>query len=105
MAAYASTVTLTDRKPKPLGNGLAMLRGTVDVTNYNSTRVAITDITKYFRDTPTVLLGGTLDNGYLGAWVGTSVKCWDHLDTGVGELADDVDAGAVPFVAIGVSAL
>ena len=107
MAAYASTVTLLDRKPTPIGNGLSMLRGTVDVTNYNSTRVAITDITKYFRDTdgPHVMLGGASDNGYMVAWETSSVKAWDHLDTGVGEVADDTDIGAVTFVATGVSAL
>lgn len=99
--AYTATVTVTNRKPEPVGNGLYALRGSIDVTSYNSTRVAITDVTKYFRDTPTVILGGASDNGYLVAWVGTSVKSWDHLDTGVGETADDADIGAVPFVAFG----
>ena len=103
--AYTAAVTLTDRKPVPIGNGLHILRGSVDVTSYNSTRAEITGITKYFRDTPTVLLGGSTDNGYLAAWETSSVKSWDHLDTGVGETANDTDIGAVPFMAIGLAAL
>ena len=106
--AYTAAVTLTDRKPRPIGDGLYILRGTVNVTSYNSTQAEITDITKYFRDTggPVVILDGASDEGYLVAWDTTAkaVKSWDHLDSSVGETADDTDIGAVAFIAYGKSA-
>lgn len=79
MAAYAAAVTLADNGAQVLaGTPLRILRGRVDVTNYNSTLAAITDITKYFKSTPQVILGGVSDNGYLVAWVpgSSSIKAW-----------------------------
>jgi hypothetical protein len=80
MAAYAATVVLAHRRPFRIGNSISMVRGTVDVTNYNQTLAEITAITKKFRDptTVTVLLGGLTDNGYLVAWIpaSKSIKAW-----------------------------
>ena len=79
MAAYAATVTLPDLKAKKIAaTGLGMLRGTVDLTNYNATRAEITGITGKFRSDPTVLLGGLSSNGYLVAWDVTdkAIKAW-----------------------------
>lgn len=112
MAAYAATVTLSQLVIKKLPNGLAVLRGLVDVTNYNTARAEITGITGRFKGAPTVLLGGATDNGYIVAWDAAteSIKAWypTQQTAGAGnragvEVANDVDVGAVPFVAFGVA--
>lgn len=115
MAAYAATVTLTDTTSHRLIPGLRIVMGTVDVTNYNTTLAEITDITKHFRDAPTVLLGGISDNGFLVAWNSSSkaVKAWyptiaqsqasvTELDsTGGGDIeVTDLDAAAATGVAV-----
>lgn len=79
MAAYAATVTLDHRRPYKIGNDLRLIRGTVDITNYNTTLAEITDITKKFVNSDVnVILGGLTDNGYLVAWVvaSKSIKAW-----------------------------
>jgi len=108
MAAYASSVTLDAPHSKPVGVGVRMIRGTVDVTNYNTTLAEITGITEHFRDTPTVIVGGTTDNGYLVSWVAASkaLKAWkfdyDAVADGAAiEAVTDTDIGAVSFVAFG----
>jgi hypothetical protein len=102
MAAYAATLTLAQRNAKAVYPGVGMVYGTINVTNYNSTLVEVA-LDTYFTSDPTVILGGATDAGYLVAWDTTSksVKAWDHLDTGVGEVANDTDIGAVSFIAIG----
>lgn len=82
MAAYAATVSRDSLKVHKLGSGgLAILSGTIDVTNYNQTAAEITGITGYFRNAPTVLLGGFSDNGYAVAWDATdkAVKAFNPL--------------------------
>jgi len=73
MAAYAATATLPDLKAKKLaGTGLGIVRGTVTLSNYNSTLAEITGITGMFRSAPTVILGAVSSLGYLVAWDTTS---------------------------------
>lgn len=111
MAAYAATVTLAQPTVQKIGK-LGVLRGTIDVTNYNPTLAAITAITSRFKGAPTVILGGITDNGYGVAWIpaSSSVKAFEDnenatylADVAFGEVAADVDVGAVPFVAFGVA--
>lgn len=109
MAAYAATVTLDNRKPEDFGTGLTLVTGTLDVTNYNSTLVEITDITSRFRNIYQVVLNSVSDNGFAGVWdtTGKAVKCfyfdYDGVADGAAiEAADDTDAGSFPFVVIGI---
>lgn len=79
MAAYAAAVTAPDVVAKKLAaTGLGVLRGSVAVSNYNSTLAEITGITGKFRSAPTVLLGGCSSNGYIVAWdaVAKAIKAW-----------------------------
>lgn len=69
MAAYAAAVTLPDLVAKKVAStGLGILRGSVNVTNYNQTLAEITDITGRFRSAPTVILENVSSNGYLVRW-------------------------------------
>lgn len=118
MAAYAATVTIAGEHSQRLVPGMRIVRGTVDVTNYNTTGAETTNITKHFKGgAPTVILGGVSDNGFLVAW-DTTDKCvhaWyptiasdqtptaDIVAAAGTEVASDVDVGAVPFVAFGPS--
>lgn len=112
MAAYAATVTLAQPTVKKLSTGLGVLRGSIDLTNYNSTRAAITAITSRFKGTPTVIVGACTDNGYAVSWETDSLKAF-YINEGEDgnaqaagastEVANDVDVGAVPFVAFGVA--
>lgn len=73
MAAYAQTTTLPDLKAKKIAaTGLGILRGSIALSNYNSTLAEITEITGKFRSAPTVLLGAVSSLGYLVAWDTTS---------------------------------
>ena len=68
MAIYAATVVKTER-PHRLGIGMGLLRGTIDLTNYNQTAIQITDITNQFKgNDPTVILDSLSDNGFLCRW-------------------------------------
>lgn len=105
MAAYAATATPSDVAAQVMAaTPLRVLRGRLNITNYNSTLVEITGITKYFRTTPTVLLGGAFEGGnHVGQWVpaSKSVKVW--VTTTGAEVANDVDVGEVDFIAVGVA--
>lgn len=105
MAAYASSVALSDRAAQKLaGSPLRIVRGVLTVSNYNQTLAEITGITKYFKGTPTVVLGGVFSGGnHIGQWVpaSKSVKAW--VTTTGAEVASDVNIGTVPFVAWGVA--
>ena len=79
MAAYAATVTVPDVVAKKIAaTGLGILRGSVALSNYNSTLAEITGITNMFRSAPTVVAGGCSSNGYIVAWDTTSkaFKAW-----------------------------
>lgn len=110
MAAYAATVVIKSRYHDKVGLGkLGIIRGTVAVTNYNTTTAPITDITKHFRDDPTVIIEGVSTTGYLGNWIGGStdtVKCWigdynNGTDGPLIQAASDVNCGVFNFIAIG----
>jgi len=111
--AYTATVTVAD-KAKRMGPGVLILRGSIDVTEYAATKVAVTGITGRFRTVPTVILGGATDNGYIAAWDATNsaVKAWaptagdadiEEFGSGVGNytavLTDD-DSAASNGVAV-----
>lgn len=80
MAAYAAAATLVGTRSalRLQHSRIGVLFGTVNVTNYNSTLVEITDITGHFRADPIVVLGGLSDSGYAGEWIDAtqSIKCW-----------------------------
>lgn len=105
MAAYASSVSLADAVGQKINPGaLRIIRGTLTVSNYNQTLAEITEITKYFRATPIVLLGGVFSGGnHVGQWdaANKSVKAW--VTTTGAQVANDVNIGSVQFVAIGIA--
>ena len=105
MAAYASSVVIADAGPQRIsGSPIRVLRGTLTVSNYNSTLVEIAGITGRFRTTPTVILGGVFSGGnHVGQWnaASKSVKAW--VTTTGAEVANDVNIGSVQFVAFGVA--
>lgn len=79
MAAYAQTTVIDLRTSERLHlSRLAILYGTIDVTNYNTTLAEITGITSRFRGTPRVMLGGISTLGFMGTWIAASksVKCF-----------------------------
>ena len=87
MAAYAATVTTTERTNR-LGRGVGLLRGKVDVTNYNQTGAEITGITNQFHGgDPTVILDSLSDNGYLVRW--------NHTDKAVHAFYPTAEVSAV----------
>ena len=112
MAAYAATVTIQGKKAWRTGPGsFGILRGTVNVTNYNTTLAEITGISKKFRDTPTVILNSISSLGHCGEWVAASksIKCWfpTQQTGGAGnragiEAATDTNIGVFSFIAIGL---
>ncbi len=108
MAAYAQTTTLVQQRVARMGDtvGMAILAGTVNVTNYNSTNAAITEITGKFKTVLSVV-SGISDNGHSFQWTGTSFKVFTGDNDAVAngpsvEAADDVDAGEVNFIAFGL---
>lgn len=81
MAVYAATVTLDTPKPGRLGNtSMGVLSGTVNITNYNSTLVALTAITKAFLPGGklTVVPNGISSNGFIPTWnaAGSSFRAY-----------------------------
>jgi hypothetical protein len=84
-----------------------MFAGQCNVTNYNSTLVAITGISGKFKDIISVVSGAS-DSGFVFEWVDASnafkVYYADYdavADGALIEAADDTDVGSVSFVAIG----
>lgn len=71
MAAYAATVTLDTPKRVRVGGNIGTISGSINLTNYNSTLAEITDITKHFKNTKSVVVT-TSENGYIGLWNSTS---------------------------------
>lgn len=74
MAAYASTVTsaLLKGVKVDMVTGVYMFAGRCDVTNYNTTLVAITAISDKFRSIISVVANAISDNGYLVEWINAS---------------------------------
>lgn len=110
MAAYAATVSIDQRRPAPLTlERDAIVTGTIDVTNYNTTLAELTTITGFFRSLKRVVITGVSDNGYAGRWDATAkaVKCYyADYDAGAdGALiqgVNDLDCGVFEFIAYGV---
>lgn len=118
MAAYASTVTSTMKRAVKVDQvtGIGMFIGKCDITNYNTTLAAITDITGKFRTLMQVVCTAISDNGYLVRWdaAGTAFKAYYPTNTSdqtptaditaaaAAEVAADVDIGVVEFVATGL---
>lgn len=104
MAAYAYTVTLDQPTVHKVGK-LGVLRGQVNVTNYNAVKAQITEITGRFKGNPTVLMGGASSGGHLVEWdeAAKSVKAFNPAGALGTETADDVNVGSVAFVAFGVA--
>lgn len=109
MAAYAATVTLDFPKPGRLGNlPMGVISGTCNVTNYNSTLVELTTITKAFlpggklRVTP----NGVSSLGFVIKWDSTG-KAFRAFSTGtaadapLNEEASDSNIGTFDFIAVG----
>lgn len=105
MADYASAVTLRTRKPARVGNtSLGMLAGEIDVTNYNSTTTKETDITRFFREIPSLSMAGATDEGYVLAWDRSTgkIKAFKQASAGaMVEVDDDTDVGSAAFIAVG----
>ncbi len=107
MAAYANTVTSTMLRAAKVDSvtGFGMYVGKCDVTNYNSTLVAITAITGKFRTLMQVICTTISDNGYIVRWdaSGTAFKAYLNSTaafiggaTGtVGNIKDDNNAATV----------
>jgi hypothetical protein len=116
MADYAATITLDVASAKKITTApaMGMITGNVNVTNYHSTGIEITDLTRYFVDSRifAVLACGVTDAGYLLSWNSTD-QCFDAWATAattsvataqaaLAEATDDVDVGAVDFIAFGL---
>ena len=108
MAAYAATVTATNRVRDRLPGGIGVLVGECNVTNYHQTLVEITAISKAFK-TVLAVVPAISDSGHVFEWVDASksFKVW-HVDNDAvadGPLiqaASDTDAGSAHFIAFGV---
>lgn len=107
MAAYAATVTSPLRRASKVsgpgggpGNAVWMF-GDINITNYNSTLVEITDITKHFQGT-LIVLAASAEGAYSPVWIpaSNSFKLYDIGDAG--ETSDDTDAGLFHWVAMGL---
>ena len=107
MASYAATVTSTMKRAVKIDQvvGIGIFTGRVDLTNYNTTLAAITDISKKFRSVIAVV-GGITEGGNWVEWVAASnaFKAYvSNATTGITEeVATDVDVGAFDFVAFGL---
>lgn len=105
MAAYAATVTLDTPRPGRLGNSpMGVLSGTCNLTNYNSTLVEITTITKAFLPGGKlrVVADGLTSNGYVVKW-DTSGKAFKAYRQGAGTGVLNVASGNPDTHALGVS--
>jgi len=113
MAAYAATFELAawekHAERHPVSN-VRHIRGTVNLTNYNSTLAEISDITKHFRKPTTVIVkaSAVTSNGYMVNWVAASkaFKAWrtrlsHSVDGPLIEAANDTNIGTFTIHAIG----
>jgi len=72
MAAYACTITKIYPRAFKVFKPLKFMVGKADITNYNSTKVKVTDITNQFDTLLAVVVDGVSDNGYLVKWDATA---------------------------------
>lgn len=107
MAAYAAAVTSKMKRAVKVDQvtGVGMFADRVDITNYNSTLVEITDISKKFKSLISVVAGPAEGGDWL-EWVhaSNSFKAYvSNATTGVTEeVANDVDVGEADFIAYGL---
>jgi hypothetical protein len=100
MAAYAATVALNVPHVVKQVNGLMVAFGTVNLTNYNTTRTEITAITSLFKTGNYVVLGGDTDSGWSLVWNYTdkAFSAWN----GITQATNDVAIGTATFIAMGI---
>lgn len=111
MAAYAYTHTSKLRKGIKIGPNLTLRAGRVNITNYNTTLAAITEIQKSFASLVAVVPTGVSSLGHLIEWVAASnsFKAWfpTQQTAGTGnrvgvEVTTDTNVGAFDYIAIGL---
>src|SRR6266550_9161348 len=100
MAVYATTTTLDTPRATRIGNSpMGVLSGSVNLTNYNSAKVAVTAITGQFRGGSNlrVIPEAVSSNGQLVAWdeASSAFKC--YVTTTGAEVANDVNVGTFGF--------
>lgn len=107
MAVFAYTASLVTRVPKKLLGfpGVGMVFGSITISNYNSTRVEIAEISKAFPSGLTVLTGGMSSNGYETVWdvASKSIKCFYANPQAAGTISVLLKGGAAG-TAIGYTA-
>ena len=115
MAAYASTVTLGSPKAYRIpGTPFGFLCGMVDITNYNTTTAEETTITGKFKPMTfgastykcILVTSGDTDNGYSVNFNPVTGKFKAYKEASANaevEVASDVDVGAFPFIAFGLT--
>ena len=104
MAAYAATVTSLMKRAIKIDavRGIGMFAGKCDITNYNSTGVAITDITGKFKSSAIIaVLGGTAEGADLVEWIDSTNSFKAYVASTGAQVANDVDVGEFDFIAIG----
>ena len=109
MAAYAATVTSLMKRAVKVDQitGIGMFAGKCDITNYNTTLVAIVAIRDKFRSGGVIsVIGGTTEGGEWVEWLdaSNSFKAYiSNATTGITEeVTTDVDVGEFDFVAYGL---
>lgn len=107
--AYTATVTSPMKGAERISRSLGIFMGKCDITDYNSTLVEITGITKYFVDiahtgTQAVKFpkgviscapAGASDNGHLFEWNATSGAFKVYKPSGTPSVAIGTSAGGV----------
>lgn len=109
MAAYAYTATLTTRVAKKILGfpGVGLVFGSINITNYNQTKVEVVEISKTFASGLSVVSGGMTSNGYEVVWdaVNKTFKCYyaNQGFTPAGTCTMTINGGAAG-TAIGIDA-
>jgi hypothetical protein len=70
MAAYASTITIYSQGVERISRNMGILAGRIDITNYNTTTVEETEITRLFRNSAKV----GLEKGIISFHVSSTEK-------------------------------
>lgn len=103
MAAYAHTHSSFMRKAIPIGDGIGVFVGQVNLTNYNAVNVAVTAISGKFKSVKRVVTMSETSNGYRVSWTGTSFKAWRSLTAAADtEAPDDTNIGTFDYIAFGL---
>lgn len=104
--AWTETTTVDMPRPERISQNLGIITGSTDLTEYHTTGVEITDITKYFKKVLSVVCDGMSDNLYITSWDETD-SCF-HAFSGAAaaagafqEEASGTDIGVIKWVAIG----